>query len=120
MTTRHKHADLIHALAEGAEIQYRFKKGLNRKRWINISPKSWLDDYEFRVKPKEPEWYENIPEHGVLCWVSDSNTIPNAINAVSLIVKHGLNGNREYLDIRGVMWMYATPLTNEEIEGFKR
>lgn len=71
-------------------------------------------------KKKEPEWYENIPEKGVLCWVDDSNTNPYNKNVISVIVKYNSEQNREFSDIRGVPWYYATPLTNEEIEGFKR
>jgi len=43
---RHKHADLIHAWADGAEIQYRFKDG-----WSDIENPSFIDCFEYRIKP---------------------------------------------------------------------
>lgn len=46
---RHKHADLIHAYAEGAEMQY-LKDGVG---WVDLNffP-LWLDKNEYRVKPQ--------------------------------------------------------------------
>ena len=43
---RHKHADLIHAWAEGAEIQWKFNN-----EWIDCDPE-WDDCEEYRIKPK--------------------------------------------------------------------
>lgn len=101
--TRHVHADLIHAWAEGAEIELMGNDG----EWIYIdgSP-SFVPEYEYRIKPKEPEWWENIPEHGLLVRRIDN---PN-----SILIVH--NNNFEFFDYKE----YWTPLTNEEIEMFKR
>ena len=101
---RHVHADLIHAWAEGAEIELRGNNG----EWIHIndgSP-SFVPEYEYRIKPKEPEWWENIPEHGLLVRRIDT---PN-----SILIIH--NDDKEFFDYK----KYWTPLTNEEIEMFKR
>jgi len=47
---RHKHADLIHAWAEGAEIQF---KGVDT--WHDCSP-IWSGVKEYRIKPeKKPD-----------------------------------------------------------------
>lgn len=47
-TKRHKHADLIHAWADGAEIQY-----YNRHdKWDNIDTPSWDKENKYRIKPK--------------------------------------------------------------------
>ena len=43
---RHKHADLIHALAEGAEIQWKLQNHLE-----DCDP-SWYEDAKCRIKPK--------------------------------------------------------------------
>jgi hypothetical protein len=64
-------------------------------------------ELEQNVKPKEPDWWENIPEHGVLCWVSDIDESTRSI--IDRITVKNKNG-----------WRYITPLTNEEIERFKR
>jgi len=47
----YKHADLIHAWAEGAEIQYFHKDQLY---WANVigNDPSWFDDTQYRIKPK--------------------------------------------------------------------
>jgi hypothetical protein len=44
---RHKYADLIHAWADGAEIQV-----LNNGRWIDIYYLSWSEYAEYRIKPQ--------------------------------------------------------------------
>lgn len=46
---RHKHADLIHAWAEGAEIEF-----LNADdKWVDVQGHpSWLSGVDYRIKPK--------------------------------------------------------------------
>ena len=98
---RHEHADLIHAWAEGAEIQYKNCSG----EWVNVgSSPRFITSIEYRVKPKEPEWCKNIPEHGVLI---------------------SYHGDREVYvvfqdDLNDIDPALCVPLTNEEIERFKR
>lgn len=43
---RHKHADLIHAWAEGVEIEYRNANG----DWEDANP-GWFENREYRIKP---------------------------------------------------------------------
>ena len=45
---RHKHADLIHAWAEGAVIQYRFSP---EDDWGDITCPSFRHEGEYRIKP---------------------------------------------------------------------
>lgn len=57
---KHKHADLIHAYAEGAEMQY-LKDGVG---WVNLNffP-SWSHYSEYRVKPQpKPDYvlYDSV------------------------------------------------------------
>jgi hypothetical protein len=55
MSNRHRHADLIHAWAEGAEIQGRANDDCN---WIDLHPTrlTWADNVEYRIKPeKKPD-----------------------------------------------------------------
>ena len=62
---------------------------------------------------KEPKWYENIPDGGVLCWVSD-NTIDyqdiTVITHIFMDEKKYANCNKRYLE--------AKPLTKQEIQVF--
>lgn len=48
--TRHKHADVIHAYAEGAEIQY--KDGMASSDWTDIADPRWFSNFEYRIKPR--------------------------------------------------------------------
>lgn len=63
---------------------------------------------------KEPKWYENIPDGGVLCHVAD-NKLDNFIEVVRAYTNskfYSLNINEnEY-------WLNATPLTKQEIQAF--
>lgn len=50
MKQPHKHADLIHAWADGAEIQYWEECA---KVWLTIAGEPcWYDDHKYRIKPE--------------------------------------------------------------------
>ena len=99
--TRHVHADLIHAWAEGAEIELMGNNG----EWIYIGGSiAWVPEHEYRIKPKEPEWWENIPEHGILV---------DFMGLICTVSKDEINSGDIYPE-------ECIPLTNEEIEKFKR
>ena len=57
---------------------------------------------EWRIDPEEPNWWENIPEHGVL--VKDKEDHKNI-----MLWRQNFCRTDDYI-----------PLTNEEIERFKR
>lgn len=48
MTQRHKHADVIIAWAEGAEIECR---GQPSRGWITVTNPVWSEECEYRAKP---------------------------------------------------------------------
>ena len=48
MNQRHKHADVIIAWADGAEIEYRKSQ---EDIWNAASFPCWIENYEYRVKP---------------------------------------------------------------------
>ena len=56
VSKRHKHADLIIAWAEGAEIEYRSLTG----KWKFVREPTWSEDYEYRVKPKTVKRYVRV------------------------------------------------------------
>lgn len=95
---RHKHADIIHAWAEGAEVEY-WSNHINE--WREANTPAFDPEIKYRIKPKEPDWWDSIPEHGILVKGKNSGQV------VALY-------NKSMAD---VMW---EPLTNEEIERFKR
>lgn len=51
MQNRHKHADLIIAWANGAEIEWNHDSG-----WCTVTNPSWDTCTEYRIKPKEDEY----------------------------------------------------------------
>ena len=48
MSKPRKHADLIKAWADGAEIQ---RWAESTKSWVDAEPPSWNDALEYRIKP---------------------------------------------------------------------
>ena len=65
MKQRHKHADVIHAWAEGEEIEWRCN---DADAWELVTSKypSWLEEAEFRIKPKtgKKEGYMMVSTRG--------------------------------------------------------
>jgi hypothetical protein len=55
---KHKHADLIHAWADGAQIQIRCSPS---DKWANAHSPFWDADKEYRIKPMpKPDVVRNI------------------------------------------------------------
>jgi hypothetical protein len=48
---KHKHAELIKAWADGAQIQRQNSIG----KWVNEAHPVWLDDNNYRIKPEEKQ-----------------------------------------------------------------
>jgi hypothetical protein len=114
--------EVLQALADGKTIE------LKNPRWADYRPldhtnylplkSDSFNNFDWRIKPKPPKWYENIPEQGILCWISDRN--PELKINIACITKIMVGRYVDYIDRNGVKWGYATPLTNEEIEQFLR
>lgn len=52
----HKHAELIKAWADGAEIQVLVRDG----EWVKTPYPEWNEDTEYRIKPEpKPNWYRH-------------------------------------------------------------
>jgi hypothetical protein len=47
---RHKHADVIHAYAEGAKIEWRMD---DEDRWRDCQSPGFVEYYQYRVKPED-------------------------------------------------------------------
>jgi hypothetical protein len=113
----HPHADLIIAWAEGAEIEAK-----HDGKWTDLPPDipPYAPTREYRIKPKQPEWYEDIPEHGVLCWVSDAEKHPDKRCWIRVIDGYRPDDSYPFRHRRVRSWRYATPLTDDEIRQFLR
>jgi hypothetical protein len=59
---KHKHADLIHAWADGAEIEFRLASG----DWRNTNEPAWKWDTVYRIKPEpKPDMYKYVDVRAV-------------------------------------------------------
>ena len=115
--TQHKHCELIKAWADGAKIQREYYGA-----WITEDMPVWSESDEFRIKP-EPKWYEQIPEHGVLCWCSDlseERTIKGNNGKLLDRIRKFYSNSPYPFEGSYDNWEYATPLTNDEIRKFLR
>lgn len=110
---RHKHADLIHEWAEGAQIEIKLEG-----EWVTDVEPDWYLEYEYRIKPKELYWWENIPAHGILIKNDDEKDEDVILHILPKDIDRGVwiyLSDNEYSSVH--RW---SPLTNQEIEGFKR
>lgn len=78
MRTPHKHAELIKAWADGAEIE--LKSPYTGEKWVTHKNPQWLLDHEYRIKPE--------PKPDVVRWVYGRkgmgyDTFENACDEVS-------------------------------------
>ena len=71
----HKHAEVIHAWADGAEVQMKMHDGV----WINADTPYWHNDCEYRVKPSEKvvrwlwAWQDTIGIWSVMhCYMTEN------------------------------------------------
>ncbi len=93
--------DIIHLDENGFLVN---ENGL-LESWIFSEPEKW-QIY------KEPKWYENIPDGGVLCKCGTGDYI-NVIYSIST----DDGGERIFLD-KETWWYFATPLTRKEVNTF--
>ena len=63
----------------------------------------------------ESKWYENIPEQGILCWVS--NAYPDERDEIAVVRKYthsnAFNPVYTYSNANGA-WKWAEPLTGQD------
>jgi hypothetical protein len=58
MKTPHKHAEIIKAWADGAEIECKFDEF---DSWAVVYPPHWNPDYEYRIKPEpKPDVFQDF------------------------------------------------------------
>ena len=65
-----------------------------------------LQECDVSAKPKE--WYEQIPEEGILCWVSDENEdTKQNVDVIKIKDTFGFHSDTD-------TWIYAIPVKPEE------
>jgi len=75
----------------------------------NLFPQYLVPSTEY-IPPKE--WYEQIPEEGVLCWVDDRKD--SVLTSTAVIVAYLEITSYPFVSKSGSQWIYAKPLTQEE------
>jgi len=63
-------------------------------------------------KEEKVEWYDNIPEQGILCWVTKSK---NSITEIDVVFSYS---NGKFIDRNNAYWLHATPLTEGEVNQY--
>lgn len=84
MNKPHKHAELIKAWADGAEIEF-FSKMHNEWQQISVSSPSWFIDIEYRIKPE--------PKPDVVAFMGIESQV-----SVDAIVKDSLQSGKWSVD----------------------
>jgi hypothetical protein len=84
------------------------------------------DDGDFK-KYVEPEWYDNIPAQGILCYVSDSDNYTNP--TVRIVIRYDIVGkvcqttwddigNKVFHTNCQTTWKHAKPLSAKDVETY--
>lgn len=103
----HKHSELIKAWADGAIIEFRTTSD---SEWCQTDDPFWnYNTLEFRIQPEESKWYNNISEHGRLCWVTNTGTATH----IDLVYGYCKETGLFYTASKTVI--SAKPLTDAEI-----
>lgn len=100
------------AYIEGATEPYICVFNLYEESFRNNGSFATTKWKEESVSAKPKEWYEDIPEDGVLCWVSDYNEdVRQRARLITAVCK---NNYSKFISNNGVIWRYATPVKPEE------
>jgi len=63
------------------------------------------------------DWYQNISDEGVLCWVWDEKPKQNIVALVMSTVDADWHSSRVFIDDRGEAWSNARPISLTETQG---
>jgi len=107
-----KHAEVRKQWIDEGQPPVQFKR--TDGTWVDVdsSEISWLLKFEYRLKPRE--WYEDIPEHGVLCWVKEGE---NKRWFADVIIKYYPDDVYPYTSTWS-SYKYARPMTKDEAMKF--
>jgi hypothetical protein len=116
--------EVFQALADGKEVEIAstysgkyqpldsFSNFLNL-HYLNFNKFTW------RIKPEPLEWYENIPEQGILCWYGDNyHNLPTDSKCITIITRYFSGDGKPFMSISGFRHENCIPLTSEEIKQF--
>jgi len=76
-------------------------------------PFTLMEWQKFKLKQ---EWYDNIPEEGVLCWVSDDSINTYSKKTARRVYTYRPNYQKKFeVDANHKQYKFAIPVTKEEI-----
>lgn len=99
------------AYTEGAKEPYVLVNNYDDASFLNggaFDCTLWGED-EVRAKPKQ--WYENIPESGVVCWVWDDDKR----KTTDIIVGYDKPSRARFQSTFGLFWRNAEPIKPEDL-----
>ena len=110
--------EIFKALNDGYKI-YSINRGKGFVHLVDdvlVNHEGLIRDLDFRAPSewqiyKEPKWYENIPDGGVLCWADEVRDMP------ALIIRYS-NAEKVFVSGWGARYSRSTPLTKQEIQVF--
>lgn len=91
MSTRHKHADVIIAWAEGKTVQ---EFNSDTGRWTDITEKYpyWYPDRSYRIKPEKKTPYQVYMDSGYPSHPKNVNPPPETVIGFAAVVKAAKEG----------------------------
>ena len=114
MSTTEEKIKIMQAWVDGLDIEYTIRdKNIDGNLVSTVEPVWNWKSHEYRIKQR---WHDNIPECGVLCWVSNLDGHPEFSSKIVAITRK-LGGS--YLQHgRAVTFSYATPLSKDELKAY--
>lgn len=92
--------------ASGEDLPNHYYKAVFER--FSNKPEKWK-----AYRKEKLDWFDNIPEQGVLCWVYDNNKEPRYTD---IIISYDITGMQPFLIGNGNSgWKNAIPLTQEEV-----
>lgn len=93
---------------------YKHLDELGNLKWVDSIQSGIINLNDSEIY-HEQKWYENIPEQGVLCWISDFDE--NSKSIMHIITRYDKNRDHSnFISKSQTQWRYATPVTADEIE----
>lgn len=110
---RNKYSSNIYGLVGG-----RLELIIRNSNAPHVETISFHSSYGWEIYEEPKEWYENIPEQGILCWVTTSygDTRVNPVLIIKYVPEHEFGF--KFRTIGGDHLPIAIPLTLEEIDKY--
>ena len=113
MTEKHPYYDLIVRWASG-EIKVQIEK---IQGWEDCPNPTWNPANNYREKPKEKKWYEELEKRYILCSIWDGADEPKN-PYYDIITGYCPKSRTPFSDRHGYKYIHARPASLEEIKKY--